>query len=141
MSSMKKLMVTAATIGDRSASMRLQGRIAEILSQQSSWLLNTPAAPLKLLHLKGPALRNTPRTKQDAQQGGEQPLKQAAFHVLRDDMLHPTWGGNKARKLDAVVPRLMENQVTDVVSRQTITRPPFLQTVILLSLSCLLSFR
>ena len=100
--------------------MRLQGRITEILSQQSSWLLNTPAAPLKLVHLKGPAClqgstQPTPLPTGATLKDTPSLNMQAAFHVLRDDMLHPIYGGNKARKLDAVVPRLLANQVTDVV--------------------------
>ena len=38
------------------------------------------------------------------------------FHVIRDDLLHPVMGGNKLRKLDALIPILQAHGVTDVVS-------------------------
>ncbi|EFJ10341.1 hypothetical protein SELMODRAFT_44641, partial [Selaginella moellendorffii] len=38
------------------------------------------------------------------------------FRVIRDDLLHPTLGGNKIRKLDAVVPFLKDEEITDVVT-------------------------
>lgn len=39
-----------------------------------------------------------------------------SFYVVRDDLLHPLVNGNKARKLDALLPLLEDNAVTDVVS-------------------------
>jgi len=39
-----------------------------------------------------------------------------SFHVIRDDLLHPIMGGNKLRKLDALIPLLQAHGVTDVVS-------------------------
>lgn len=39
----------------------------------------------------------------------------AAFYVVRDDLLHPLINGNKARKLDAVLPLLSEHSITDLV--------------------------
>lgn len=38
-----------------------------------------------------------------------------SFYVVRDDLLHPLVNGNKARKLDALLPLLEDNDVTDVV--------------------------
>lgn len=42
--------------------------------------------------------------------------KDKLFFVLRDDLLHPLINGNKARKLDALLPVLGDHGVTDVVS-------------------------
>ena len=39
-----------------------------------------------------------------------------AVHVVRDDLIHPLYGGNKARKLDALLPSLAQQGVTHVVS-------------------------
>jgi 1-aminocyclopropane-1-carboxylate deaminase/D-cysteine desulfhydrase-like pyridoxal-dependent ACC family enzyme len=36
--------------------------------------------------------------------------------LVRDDLLHPLVGGNKLRKLDAVVPELTAAGVTDVLT-------------------------
>ncbi|XP_027099626.2 D-cysteine desulfhydrase 2, mitochondrial isoform X1 [Coffea arabica] len=43
-------------------------------------------------------------------------LRQPVFYVVRDDLLHPLVNGNKARKLDALLPLLEDNSVTDVVT-------------------------
>ncbi|XP_030516773.1 D-cysteine desulfhydrase 2, mitochondrial isoform X5 [Rhodamnia argentea] len=40
----------------------------------------------------------------------------SSFYVVRDDLLHPLVNGNKARKLDAVLPLLEDHSVTDVVT-------------------------
>lgn len=57
----------------------------------SRWLLPTPAAPLSRVipPSHGPAPPMQP------------------FLVLRDDLLHPYWGGNKGRKLDALLPAIL----------------------------------
>ncbi|KAL2465537.1 D-cysteine desulfhydrase 2 [Abeliophyllum distichum] len=39
-----------------------------------------------------------------------------SFYIVRDDLLHPLVNGNKARKLDALLPLLQDNFVTDVVT-------------------------
>ena len=41
---------------------------------------------------------------------------QSSFLLLQDDLLHPILGGNKLRKLDALMPHLAAAGVTDVVS-------------------------
>lgn len=38
-----------------------------------------------------------------------------SFYLVRDDLLHPLVNGNKARKLDAILPVLEDNAATDVV--------------------------
>ena len=40
------------------------------------------------------------------------------FQVIQDDLLHPVLGGNKLRKLDALLPALQESGTTDVVHQQ-----------------------
>ncbi|WJZ80680.1 hypothetical protein VitviT2T_000580 [Vitis vinifera] len=39
-----------------------------------------------------------------------------SFYVVRDDLLHPLVNGNKARKLDGLLPLVEDHSVTDVVS-------------------------
>ena len=39
----------------------------------------------------------------------------ASFLVVQDDLLHPVLGGNKCRKLDALMPSLVQEGVTHVV--------------------------
>lgn len=39
-----------------------------------------------------------------------------SFYVVRDDLLHPLINGNKARKLDALLPLIEDHLVTDVVT-------------------------
>lgn len=38
------------------------------------------------------------------------------MRLVRDDLLHPIAGGNKLRKLDALLPKLKEDGVTDIVT-------------------------
>ncbi|GLC43325.1 hypothetical protein PLESTM_001458900 [Pleodorina starrii] len=40
----------------------------------------------------------------------------ASFYILRDDLLHPVLGGNKVRKLDGLVPELLDEGATDLVT-------------------------
>ncbi|XP_047255180.1 D-cysteine desulfhydrase 2, mitochondrial isoform X5 [Capsicum annuum] len=42
--------------------------------------------------------------------------QEPSFYVVRDDLLHPLVNGNKARKLDALLPILEDSSVTDVVT-------------------------
>ncbi|KAK2443549.1 Pyridoxal-5'-phosphate-dependent enzyme family protein [Trifolium repens] len=42
--------------------------------------------------------------------------KKNHFYVVRDDLLHPIINGNKARKLDGLLPLLQDYSVTDVVT-------------------------
>ncbi|XP_061350270.1 D-cysteine desulfhydrase 2, mitochondrial-like isoform X2 [Gastrolobium bilobum] len=39
-----------------------------------------------------------------------------SFYIVRDDLLHPLVNGNKARKLDALLPLIEDYSVTDVVT-------------------------
>ncbi|THU60307.1 hypothetical protein C4D60_Mb07t11260 [Musa balbisiana] len=39
-----------------------------------------------------------------------------SFYLIRDDLLHPLVNGNKARKLDALVPLLRRHSATDLVT-------------------------
>jgi 1-aminocyclopropane-1-carboxylate deaminase/D-cysteine desulfhydrase-like pyridoxal-dependent ACC family enzyme len=50
------------------------------------------------------------------EKGSEDPF----FYVVRDDLLHPLVNGNKARKLDALFPLLVDYSVTDVVSLHSV---------------------
>ncbi|KAK9276038.1 hypothetical protein L1049_005569 [Liquidambar formosana] len=42
--------------------------------------------------------------------------QEPSFYVVRDDLLHPLVNGNKARKLDALLPLVEDHSVTDVVT-------------------------
>ncbi|GAB4840487.1 hypothetical protein Ancab_021256 [Ancistrocladus abbreviatus] len=46
----------------------------------------------------------------------EQNNKDVSFYVVRDDLLHPLVNGNKARKLDALLPIIEDFSGTDVVT-------------------------
>ncbi len=58
-----------------------------------SWLLRDCSAPIRIISMP----------------------EKTNFHIVQDDLIHPTWG-NKARKLDALLPALLRNEVTDVVT-------------------------
>jgi hypothetical protein len=42
--------------------------------------------------------------------------KKGSFLIVRDDLLHPIMGGNKLRKMDALLPALQSEGVTDVLT-------------------------
>ncbi|KAJ9176280.1 hypothetical protein P3X46_011612 [Hevea brasiliensis] len=46
----------------------------------------------------------------------EKDRQHPSFYVVRDDLLHPLVNGNKARKLDGLLPLLVDHSVTDVVT-------------------------
>lgn len=46
----------------------------------------------------------------------EKRSRTGTFHIIRDDLLHPVMGGNKLRKLDALLPLLQSTSVTDVIT-------------------------
>ncbi|KAJ8615578.1 hypothetical protein MRB53_034950 [Persea americana] len=46
----------------------------------------------------------------------EKSKQELSFYVVRDDLLHPLVNGNKARKLDALLPLVEDHSVTDVVT-------------------------
>lgn len=77
--------------------------MASLLSGYA-WLLRCPSAPITSIQ---------PRNSHQ-----EQRRQQHAGHMLvvQDDLMHGLWGGNKARKLDALAPLLLQQGVTDVVS-------------------------
>lgn len=45
----------------------------------------------------------------------KQQNEQSSFYIVRDDLLHPFVNGNKARKLDALLPLVEDHLGTDVV--------------------------
>ena len=44
------------------------------------------------------------------------PLAGRSLYLVRDDLIHPVYGGNKARKLDGILPRIVLDKATDIVS-------------------------
>ncbi|KAJ6431059.1 hypothetical protein OIU84_018537 [Salix udensis] len=91
------------------------------------WMLHVPdteihqikLSPSQGRHREGPSgnlsfLNNTKPYFGDElkEKGSEDPF----FYVVRDDLLHPLVNGNKARKLDALLPLLVDYSVTDVVT-------------------------
>ncbi|WZZ74023.1 hypothetical protein YC2023_085393 [Brassica napus] len=82
------------------------------------WRLQSPATPIHQISVSSAKgigklsfLNNTrPRL------GDEVSKKGSSFYILRDDLLHPLVNGNKARKLDALLPLLQDHKVTDLVT-------------------------
>ncbi|XP_024539891.1 D-cysteine desulfhydrase 2, mitochondrial isoform X1 [Selaginella moellendorffii] len=91
----------------------------DALLERGVWLLETPCSRIDTV---GFALKGCECSFQDlskfdfcknvTSKTEKEPHK---FRVIRDDLLHPTLGGNKIRKLDAVVPFLKDEEITDVV--------------------------
>ena len=81
-------------------------------SHGGCWLLPTPKTSVQLQTLVKP--RNQHKEAGDMDEGVQQDVPQ--LYCVRDDLLHPLWGGNKARKLDALLPNLLATpDITDVV--------------------------
>ncbi|CAM8955009.1 unnamed protein product [Rhodiola kirilowii] len=94
------------------------------------WMLPTPETKVHQVKLVV-----NPKTKNDKRRfgdirffnnpnpcllGGEDAVgngdgKGKSFYVVRDDLLHPLINGNKARKLDALLPLLEQHGITDVL--------------------------
>ncbi|KAL2337259.1 hypothetical protein Fmac_011705 [Flemingia macrophylla] len=75
------------------------------------WTLPSPETKIhQLIHTQGPTfLLNThPSFHVDSNKQSKH------FYIVRDDLLHPLVNGNKARKLDALLPLLHHCSVTDV---------------------------
>ncbi|KAL2332717.1 hypothetical protein Fmac_013930 [Flemingia macrophylla] len=77
------------------------------------WTLPSPETKIhQLIHTQGRTfLLNThPSFHVDSNKQSKH------FYIVRDDLLHPLVNGNKARKLDALLPLLHHCSVTDVVT-------------------------
>ena len=71
------------------------------LLDRGPWLLHRPDSLIQKIPLETVAGRSS----------------SSSLYLVRDDLIHPVYGGNKARKLDAILPRLVLDKVTDIVSK------------------------
>ncbi|ONK69895.1 uncharacterized protein A4U43_C05F27970 [Asparagus officinalis] len=99
-----------------SKSMSTKCSNSELLNR--NWMLSNPAAQIHKISLSNsPSLSYSinpnpilpPRFNQEESKG-------SSFYVVRDDLLHPLINGNKARKLDALIPMLQNHSINDVVT-------------------------
>ncbi|WCJ38607.1 Pyridoxal-5'-phosphate-dependent enzyme family protein [Euphorbia peplus] len=102
--------------------------IEELMSRimKRKWMLDVPDTkihPIMLSPIQGQhsdvglgsiSFRSNPRPNLLMEKDTQQ--RHASFYVIRDDLLHPLVNGNKARKLDALLPLLVDHSVTDVVT-------------------------
>lgn len=111
--------------------------VANILSA-TEWMLPSPASQVHTIAVL-PSHSPTPRHELafsnlttslgngggggGGGKGGE--AGSVRFHVVRDDLLHPLANGNKARKLDALLPLLRRRGATDIVRSLTSALPAF----------------
>uniref|UniRef100_A0A453FAN4 Uncharacterized protein n=1 Tax=Aegilops tauschii subsp. strangulata TaxID=200361 RepID=A0A453FAN4_AEGTS len=96
--------------------------VGNILSA-TEWMLPSPATQVHTIsvlpsHSPSPAPQFafsnlTTASKSSGGKGDQQGTPR--FDVVRDDLLHPLANGNKARKLDALLPLLRRRGATDVV--------------------------
>ncbi|CAE6067376.1 unnamed protein product [Arabidopsis arenosa] len=87
---------------------------------ERKWGLHSPASPIQQISVssakgidKFSFLNNTCPHLGDEMSKSKQ---DSSFYILRDDLLHPLVNGNKARKLDALLPLLEDYKVTDLVT-------------------------
>lgn len=84
-----------------------------------TWTLSNPETKIhQVIHKHGLGGCNfLLNTNPDFGNGNVEMDKQRkSFYVVRDDLLHPLINGNKARKLDGLLPFLHDYKVTDVVN-------------------------
>lgn len=105
-------------ISNRFSSTLTTYSITRILHNKQ-WLLPNPSSPINEITIStnssslsfsnnsNPALRT---------RIGNKEADCNSFFVIRDDLLHPLVNGNKARKLDALIPILKQNSITDVIT-------------------------
>jgi hypothetical protein len=87
--------------------------LSDLLST-TSWHLPSPFTPIHTISVSPDAGHFSFSKLPDEEE--ERNSSIARFHVARDDLLHPLANGNKARKLDALLPLLRACSATDVVS-------------------------
>ncbi|KAJ1688328.1 hypothetical protein LUZ63_019718 [Rhynchospora breviuscula] len=86
--------------------------ISDLLSN-TTWHLPSPSTPIHTISVAHDRGHFSYSNLLDGE-GRTSPT--ARFHVARDDLLHPLANGNKARKLDALLPLLRAYSATDVVT-------------------------
>lgn len=101
------------------------GRTVANLLYSTEWMLPSPATQVhtvSVLPSHSPSLRHefafsnlATSLRNGASGKGSGELGDPRFHVVRDDLLHPLANGNKARKLDALLPLLHRRGATDIV--------------------------
>lgn len=90
------------------------------------WALPSPDTKIHQIMLSPPQVRsrggpfsytsllnNTQPAFGDGMMGKDE--HNPSFYIVRDDLLHPLVNGNKARKLDGLLPLIEDHSVTDVV--------------------------
>ncbi|KAK3165162.1 hypothetical protein QOZ80_1AG0029720 [Eleusine coracana subsp. coracana] len=102
------------------------GRTVANLLSSTEWMLPSPATQVhtvSVLPSHSPSFRHefafsnlAPSLRNGASGKGGGELGSPRFHVVRDDLLHPLANGNKARKLDALLPLLRRRGATDIVT-------------------------
>jgi D-cysteine desulfhydrase len=102
------------------------GRMVTSFLSATEWMLPSPATQVHTISVlpsrRDFAFSNLTMSLRDSG-GNEGESGSTKFHVVRDDLLHPLANGNKARKLDALLPVLRRCGATDIVrsSRQPLS--------------------
>ncbi|XP_039848641.1 putative D-cysteine desulfhydrase 2, mitochondrial isoform X3 [Panicum virgatum] len=100
------------------------GRTVANLLSATEWMLRSPASQvhtISVLPSQSPTSRHEfafSNLTTSLGNGGGKGVEEGSprFHVVRDDLLHPLANGNKARKLDALLPLLRRRGATDIVT-------------------------
>jgi len=100
------------------------GRTVANLLSATEWMLRSPASQvhtISVLPSQSPTSRHEfafSNLTTSLGNGGGKGVEEGSprFHLVRDDLLHPLANGNKARKLDALLPLLRRRGATDIVT-------------------------
>ena len=107
------------------------GRTVANLLSATEWMLPSPASQvhtISVLPSQSPSSRHEfafSNLNTSLGNGGGKGVEEGShrFRVVRDDLLHPLANGNKARKLDALLPLLRRRGATDIVRSFTSALP------------------
>ncbi|XP_042376866.1 putative D-cysteine desulfhydrase 2, mitochondrial isoform X6 [Zingiber officinale] len=82
------------------------------------WMLSSPSAPIHAISFTKPSTSSFTYYSNGLSvshlRSAEEAKPSSSFYLIRDDLLHPLVNGNKARKLDAIIPLILRHAATDL---------------------------
>ncbi|XP_042376864.1 D-cysteine desulfhydrase 2, mitochondrial-like isoform X4 [Zingiber officinale] len=84
------------------------------------WMLSSPSAPIHAISFTKPSTSSFTYYSNGLSvshlRSAEEAKPSSSFYLIRDDLLHPLVNGNKARKLDAIIPLILRHAATDLIT-------------------------
>ncbi|XP_042382960.1 D-cysteine desulfhydrase 2, mitochondrial-like isoform X2 [Zingiber officinale] len=84
------------------------------------WMLSSPSSPIHAISFTKPSTSSFTYYSNGLSvshlRSAEEAKPSSSFYLIRDDLLHPLVNGNKARKLDAIIPLILRHAATDLIT-------------------------